>query len=193
MLTKKRLIVVMGIALIFLQSCGYNTMVSLDEAVSSSWAQVQNVYQRRADLIPNLVEVTKGYAKHEQETLTAVIEARAKATQVTIDPKNLTAENIKQFQNAQNNLSSTLSRLLVSVERYPELKANQNFLALQVQLEGTENRITVERNRFNEAVKAYNAYIRSFPQNFIASWFKFEKKAYFEGTAEAQTAPQVKF
>ncbi len=177
----------------FLQSCGYNTMVSLDEQVSSSWAQVENVYQRRADLIPNLVATVKGYAKHEQEVLTAVTEARAKATQMTIDPKQLTEENLQKFQSVQSNVGNALSRLLVSVERYPELKANENFRDLQAQIEGTENRIAVERNKFNEAVKAYNAYIRSFPQNIIAGWFSFEKKAYFEAQEGSDVAPKVEF
>ena len=176
-----------------LSSCGYNTMVQKDENVEAQWANVQNAYQRRADLIPNLVNTVKGAANFEQETLTRVIEARAKATSVNISPDNLTPENIERFQQAQGELSSALSRLLVSVERYPELKANQNFLELQAQLEGTENRISVERRKFNESVQDYNSYIRSFPRNFIAGMFDFEKKGYFEAEASAQQAPTVEF
>ncbi|MFO8020903.1 MAG: LemA family protein, partial [Perlabentimonas sp.] len=161
-------------------SCGYNRMVSLEESVAAQWSNVENVYQRRMDLIPNLVNTVKGYADFEQQTLTQVIEARAKATQVTVDPTNLNESNIQKFQQAQGELSGALSRLLVTVERYPELKANQNFLELQAQLEGTENRIAVERRKFNEMVQSYNSYIRSFPRVIYASWFDFEKKAYFE-------------
>jgi LemA protein len=145
------------------------------------------------DLIPNLVNTVKGYADFEQQTLTQVIEARAKATQVTIDPTNLNEANIQQFQQAQGELSSALSRLLVTIERYPDLKANQNFLELQAQLEGTENRIAVERRKFNESVQSYNSYIRSFPRVIYAGWFGFEKKAYFEADPAAQKAPQVDF
>ncbi|MFD1186593.1 LemA family protein [Pontibacter rugosus] len=174
-------------------SCGYNTMVQKDEQVEAQWANVQNSYQRRADLVPNLVNTVKGAANFEKETLTQVIEARAKATSVNISPDNLTPENIQKFQAAQGELSGALSRLLVSVERYPELKANQNFLELQAQLEGTENRISVERRKFNETVQDYNSYIRSFPRNFIAGWFDFDKKGYFEADAGAQTAPTVEF
>ena len=174
-------------------SCGYNKMVSMDEGVTSQWANVENVYQRRMDLIPNLVSTVKGYADFEQQTLTQVIEARAKATQVTIDPTNLTEANMKQFQQVQSELSSSLSRLLVSVERYPDLKANQNFLELQAQLEGTENRIAVERRKFNETVQSYNSYIRSFPRVIYAGWFGFEKKVYFEADQAAKEAPKVDF
>ncbi|HEY9123059.1 MAG TPA: LemA family protein [Bacteroidales bacterium] len=176
-----------------LSSCGYNSMVQKEEAVSSQWAQVQNVYQRRADLIPNLVNTVKGYADFEKSTLTAVIEARAKATSVNIDPAKLNAESFKQFQQAQDGLQSALSRLMVVVEKYPELKANQNFLELQSQLEGTENRITIERMKFNELTKDYNAYIRSFPQLLFAKMFGFSSKPYFEATAGADKAPEVKF
>jgi len=168
-------------------------MVSMDEGVTSQWANVENVYQRRMDLIPNLVSTVKGYADFEQQTLTQVIEARAKATQVTIDPTNLTEANMKQFQQVQSEVSNSLSRLLVSVERYPDLKANQNFLELQAQLEGTENRIAVERRKFNETVKSYNSYIRSFPRVIYAGWFGFEKKAYFEADQGASKAPEVNF
>lgn len=174
-------------------SCGYNKMVEMDEQVTSQWAQVENVYQRRADLIPNLVNTVKGYAAHESETLEGVIEARSKATSINIDPKNLTPETIQQFNQAQEGLSSALSRLMVVVESYPDLKANQNFLDLQAQLEGTENRITVERQKFNETTQTYNAYIRKFPQVIYAGWFGFEKKTYFEAQQGAEKAPEVKF
>jgi LemA protein len=176
-----------------LQSCQYNTMVEKQEAVTAQWAQVENVYQRRADLIPNLVSTVKGYADFEQETLTAVIEARAKATGITVDPTNLDANSVKQFQAAQDGLSSALSKLMVVVERYPDLKANQNFLELQAQLEGTENRISVERKKFNDTAREYNTYIRKFPNNLIAGMFDFEKKEYFEADAGAEKAPKVEF
>ncbi len=186
-----------GIALFFsvtsLSSCGYNSMVSLDEGVKSQWAQVENVYQRRSDLIPNLVNTVKGYANFEQETLTKVIEARAKATSVTVDPSKLTPESIQQFQAAQGQLSQSLGRLLVTVEKYPDLKANQNFLELQSQLEGTENRITVERMKFNEITQQYNSKIRSFPNNLTASMFGFTAKGYFQADAGTQNAPKVEF
>lgn len=174
-------------------SCGYNTMVEMDEQVSSAWAQVENVYQRRADLIPNLVNTVKGYAAHEQETLEGVIEARSKATSVNVDPEKLTPETLQQFNQAQDGLSSALSRLMVVVERYPDLKANQNFLDLQAQLEGTENRIAVERRKFNETTQAYNAYIRKFPRVIYAGWFGFDKKSYFEAREGADVAPEVQF
>jgi LemA protein len=174
-------------------SCGYNTMVAKDENVEAQWANVENSYQRRADLIPNLVNTVKGAANFEQETLTQVIEARAKATSVNISPDNLTPENIQRFQQAQGELSGALSRLLVSVERYPELKANQNFLELQAQLEGTENRIAVERRKFNEAVQDYNTTVRSFPNNLMAGIFGFERKGNFEAEAGAEKAPSVQF
>ena len=177
----------------FITSCGYNNMVTLDEGISSQWAQVENAYQRRADLIPNLVNTVKGYADFEKETLTQVIEARSKATSVNIDPGNITPEAISQFQNAQAGLSSALSRLMVVVERYPELKANQNFLELQSQLEGTENRISVERRKFNEATRQYNTYIRKFPKYIIAGIFGFDKKTYFEAEEEAKEVPKVEF
>ncbi len=173
--------------------CGYNKMVTMDEAVTSSWSQVENVYQRRADLIPNLVETVKGYAKHEQETFTKVIEARSQATSMKIDPANLTPEAISQFQEAQQGISSALSRLMVVVEQYPDLKANQNFMDLQAQLEGTENRITVERQKFNETTQAYNAFIRRFPELITAKIFGFKKKSYFESQRGAEKAPEVKF
>lgn len=191
---RKLFLYVFGAFLLFtLNSCGYNTMVTMDEQVTSAWAQVENQYQRRADLIPNLVNTVKGYADFEQETLTAVIEARSKATSINVDANNLDPAQVQQFQQAQEQLSGALSRLLVTVERYPELKANQNFLELQAQLEGTENRIAVERQRFNETVQSYNSYIRSFPQNIIAGWFDFERKGYFEAEQGAQDAPTVSF
>lgn len=187
-------IVIVLIIVIYRMFAGtYNNMVNQEEGVKSQWAQVQNVYQRRADLIPNLVNTVKGYADFEQETLTRVIEARAKATSVNIDASNLTPETVAQFQAAQGELSSALSRLLVTIERYPDLKANQGFLDLQTQLEGTENRITVERMKFNDVVQGYNAYLRRFPQNMIAGFFGFEQRGYFEATPQAQEAPQVEF
>ncbi len=191
---KRLSIVLLAVVSAFLfSSCGYNKMVELDEQVASSWSQVENVYQRRADLIPNLVNTVKGYAAHEKETLEGVIEARSKATSVNIDPSNLNAQNIQQFTQAQEGLSSALSRLMVVVERYPDLKANQNFLDLQAQLEGTENRIAVERRKFNEITQSYNAYIRKFPRVIYASWFGFEKKSYFEAQQGAEKAPEVQF
>ncbi|MFC2138513.1 LemA family protein [Bacteroidota bacterium] len=176
-----------------LSSCGYNRMVELEEGISAQWAQVENAYQRRADLIPNLVNTVKGYADFEKETLTGVIEARSKATSVNINPENLDANAIQQFQQAQSGLSSALSKLMVVVERYPDLKANQSFLDLQAQLEGTENRIAVERRKFNEATRAYNSYIRKIPKNITAMIFNFEKKAYFEAEEEAKEVPKVEF
>lgn len=171
----------------------YNTMVSMEEGVTAQWAQVENVYQRRADLIPNLVSTVKGYADFERETLQGVIEARSKATSVTIDPTNINPEMLQQFQAAQDGLSSALSRLMVVVERYPELKANQSFLDLQAQLERTENRISVERRTFNTAAQGFNTYIRMFPKNILASIFGFEKKAYFSAAEGADEAPKVEF
>ena len=169
----------------------YNKMVSAEEEISKAWGNVENVYQRRADLVPNLVSTVKGAADFEKSTLEAVISARAEATSTKIDPTNITEENMATFQKAQNNLSSALNKLLVVVERYPELKANQNFLELQAQLEGTENRIAVERNKFNESVKPFNAMTRKFPANIIANIGGFEKKAYFEASEGSETAPKV--
>jgi LemA protein len=186
-------IVLLGVVLFFSFKGTYNGMVVLDEDVNNAWAQVENQYQRRADLIPNLVNTVKGYADFEQETLTAVVEARAKATSVNIDPSNLSPGAIQKFQEAQDGLSGALSRLLVSVERYPELKANEQFQQLQVQLEGTENRISVERRNFNETVRNYNATVRTFPKNVIAGMLGFDKKGYFESTAGAEEAPEVSF
>jgi LemA protein len=188
-----RLILLVAVAGLFLSSCGYNKMVDMEEQVSSQWSQVENVYQRRADLIPNLVNTVKGYADFEQETLVGVIEARSKATSVNVDPDNLSPQAIDQFNQAQQGLSSALSRLMVVVERYPDLKANQNFLDLQAQLEGTENRITVERMKFNEVTQTYNAYIRKFPQLIYAGMLGFDKKNYFEASQGADQPPVVEF
>lgn len=171
----------------------YNTMVAMDEGVKSQWAQVENVYQRRADLIPNLVNTVKGYATHEKETLEGVIEARSKATSVNIDANNLTPQSFAAFQQAQQGLTQALSKLMVVVERYPDLKANQNFLELQAQLEGTENRIAIERKKFNEVTQAYNTYIKLFPKNLLAGMFGFHQKPYFKATEGAEKAPEVKF
>ena len=171
----------------------YNGLVADQESVETAWAQVENVYQRRADLIPNLVETVKGYAKHEQETLEGVIEARANATKVTIDPTNMTPEKLKEFQKAQGELGSALGRLIAIQENYPDLKANENFRDLQVQLEGTENRINEARNKYNEAVQKYNVVIRSFPKNILAGMFGFAQMTKFEAEAGAEKAPQVKF
>jgi LemA protein len=180
-------------AVLSLSSCGYNSMVKLDEQVTSQWAQVENVYQRRVDLIPNLVATVKGAANFEKETLTQVIEARAKATSINVDPTKLTPESISQFQAAQGQLSQSLGRLLATVEAYPELKANQNFLELQAQLEGTENRITVERQKFNTVTQEYNSTIRTFPNNLTAGMFGFKAKGYFQAEAGANKAPKVAF
>jgi len=180
-------------AVLSLSSCGYNNMVKLDEQVTSQWAQVENVYQRRVDLIPNLVSSVKGAANFEKETLTQVIEARAKATSISVDPTKLTPESIAQFQAAQGQLGQSLGRLLATVEAYPELKANQNFLELQAQLEGTENRITVERQKFNTVTQEYNSTIRTFPNNLTAGMFGFKAKGYFQAEAGANKAPKVEF
>ncbi|GAB2542597.1 LemA family protein [Rufibacter soli] len=191
---KKLLLYFFGLVVLLSQtSCGYNDMVTKDEQVSSAWAQVQNAYQRRADLIPNLVNTVKGAANFEKSTLEAVINARAKATSIQLNADQLTPENMAKFQEAQSQLSGSLSRLMATAEAYPDLKANQNFLELQAQLEGTENRITVERQKFNNSVQDYNSYIRAFPRNFFAGWFGFEKKGYFEADAGAQKAPTVTF
>ncbi|HHB78410.1 MAG TPA: LemA family protein [Saprospiraceae bacterium] len=182
------------LALLGINGCSsYNGMVNKDENVSQAWSNVQSAYQRRADLIPNLVNTVKGYAEHEKSTLEAVVNARAKATSMNIDPSNLTPEMMKKFQEAQQGLSGALSRLLVSVEKYPDLKANQNFLELQSQLESTENRINVERNRFNEAVTVYNKTVRKFPNNIYAGLFGFTRKATFESKAGSEEAPKVNF
>ena len=189
------LIVIAVIALIAYSSFkgAYNSMVTKEESVESAWAQVENVYQRRADLIPNLVHTVKGAANFEKETYTAVTEARSKASQITVDPKNLTPEKIQEFQAAQSQLSQALGRLMMVTENYPQLKANQNFLDLQAQLEGTENRITQERRKFNEVVQDFNTYIRKFPNNLMSGMFGFEKKGYFEAEKGSEKAPSVNF
>ena len=186
------LIVVIGAIAIWLIS-SYNGMVKMDEEVSSAWSNVENQYQRRADLIPNLVNVVKGYASHEKETFEAVVSARSKATQVTVDPENLTPEKLQEYQKAQGEVGATLGRLLAITESYPELKANENFKELQAQLEGTENRISVERRNFNEIDRTYNSAIRAFPRSIIAGMFGFEKRPYFEAEEGANKAPEVKF
>ena len=195
---KKGLIVILAIAavvlgLFFWFQGTYNGMVKMDEGVQAAWSQVENVYQRRADLIPNLVSTVKGYAAHEQETLEGVISARSKATQLTVDSENLTPDKLAQYNKAQGELGAALGKLLAITENYPDLKANQNFLQLQSQLEGTENRIAVERQKFNETARAYNTAIRQFPKNIVAGMFGFEKKPYFEAQEGAQQAPKVEF
>ncbi|MDE6007341.1 MAG: LemA family protein [Muribaculaceae bacterium] len=176
-----------------LTSCNYNSLVEKQQNVDQSWAQVENQYQRRADLIPNLVNTVKGYSTHEEETLVKVTEARAKATSITIDADNLTEENLAKFQAAQNELSQALKSLLAVTEAYPDLKANENFMNLQAQLEGTENRIATERQRYTEAVRDYNTAIKKFPTNIYAGWFGFETKPQFKAEAGAEKAPEVKF
>lgn len=171
----------------------YNSMVTKSEAVTSAWSNVESQYQRRMDLIPNLVNSVKGYAEHEASTLTGVTEARANATKITIDPSNMSAAQLSQFNQAQGELSSALSRLLAVSENYPDLKANQNFLDLQTQLEGTENRIATERRRYNEEARGYNTYIKSFPTNLFASMFGFSEKPYFEASEGSESAPVVEF
>ncbi|HOK36942.1 MAG TPA: LemA family protein [Paludibacteraceae bacterium] len=192
---KKNVVIILIIvaALVLWGVSMYNSLVSSEEAVSSQWSNVENQYQRRADLIPNLVATVKGYAAHERGTLEEVVQARAKATQITVDANSLTPEKLQQFQQAQGELSAALGRLLMIAENYPDLKANQNFIELQAQLEGTENRIAVERNRFNEMARNYNASIRRFPKSIIAALFGFEKKPYFEAEAGTEKAPKVEF
>ncbi|MDR1975281.1 MAG: LemA family protein [Bacteroidales bacterium] len=187
------IIIIAAVALGLYVMAGYNRLVKADEAASSAWAQVENVYQRRADLIPNLVNTVKGSADFESSTLQNVIEARAAASGVKVDPSKLSEGDIANFEKAQGNLSSALNRLMVVVERYPDLKSSKNFLELQAQLEGTENRITVERMKFNEVVQKYNVGIRRFPGNIIAGMFDFEKKGYFQATEGADKAPEVSF
>ena len=195
---KKGLIILIAVAAVVLGiffwfQGNYNKMVKMDEGVQAAWSQVENVYQRRADLIPNLVATVKGYASHEQQTLEGVISARSKATQITVNPEDLTSEQLAKYQKAQGELGSALGKLLAITENYPDLKANTNFLELQAQLEGTENRITVERKKFNETAKAYNTTIRQFPKNIVANLFGFEKKPYFEAAEGANQAPVVAF
>lgn len=195
---KKGLVTILVLVLVALALFGwvknaYNSLVKSDETVQAAWAQVENVFQRRADLIPNLVATVKGYAEHESSTLQAVIDARAKATQVTVDASDLTDEQIAKYQAAQGELSQALGRLIAVSEAYPDLKANENFKDLQAQLEGTENRITVERQKFNETAQAYNTEIRTFPTNIIAGLFNFDKKGYFKAAEGAEVAPKVEF
>ena len=187
------IIIVVAVLAVVWGITGYNGLVSMDEGVQTKWADVETQYQRRADLIPNLVNTVKGYAAHESETLQAVVEARAKATSMNIDPTNMSAEQIANFQKAQDGVSSALGRLLVTVEKYPDLKANENFKELQVQLEGTENRISVARRDYNESARKYNTTLRSFPKNILAGMFGFEKKAYFEAQEGSEQAPTVQF
>ena len=194
---KKPLILIGIVALLILivgwLMKGYNSMVNEDENVNLQWSEVENQYQRRLDLIPNLVNVVKGYASHEKETLEGVIEARAKATQTTIDPSNMTEEQLANFQKAQDGLSGALNRLMVVVEKYPELKANENFLQLQAQLEGTENRITVARKGYNDAATIYNKLVRRFPNNMLAGIFGFSVRPQFKAQEGAESAPTVQF
>ena len=171
----------------------YNGMVKMDESVSTAWSNVENQYQRRTDLIPNLVNTVKGYAAHEKETFEAVVSARSKATQMTVDPENLTPEKLQEYQKAQGEIGAALGRLLAITENYPELKANENFKELQAQLEGTENRISVERRNFNEVARTYNTSIRTFPKSILAGMFGFDQRPYFEAEEGANKAPEVKF
>lgn len=181
------------VAMTSLSSCNYNKLVEQQQGVDQSWAEVENQYQRRSDLIPNLVNTVKGYSQHESETLEKVTLARAKATSITIDPENLTEENLAKFQDAQNELSGALKSLLAVTEAYPDLKANENFLNLQAQLEGTENRITIARRNYTEAVRDYNTAIKKFPTTIYAGWFGFKPKPQFAAREGADQAPQVNF
>ncbi|MBO5971440.1 MAG: LemA family protein [Alistipes sp.] len=194
-MNKKTLFIILGIVAVVVVWAvgGYNGLVTRQEKVNEAWANVETVYQRRADLIPNLVSTVKGYAAHEQETLQSVTEARAKATAMTIDPSTATPEELASWQRAQQEVSSALGRLLAISESYPDLKANQNFLELQQQLEGTENRISTERRKYNEMVRGYNASIRRFPKNILAGVFGFEKMMMFEAQEGAEVAPEVVF
>ncbi|NRB65497.1 MAG: LemA family protein [Saprospiraceae bacterium] len=192
-LTLSIVLIVVGLITLMTGCNTYNSFVDMDENVENAWSKVQSDYQRRADLIPNLVNTVKGVADFEQETLAAVVNARAKATSVQIDPSNLTPESLSAFQQAQGELSQSLGRLLVSVERYPELKANQSFLELQAQLEGTENRIKVARNDYNDVVTEYNKKIRRFPNSLFAGIFGFDRRAQFEASEGAQNVPEVSF
>ncbi len=194
---KGTIVIIVLIALVVFGGCGavnvQNKLVDLDEGVKAKWGEVENQYQRRSDLVPNLVATVKGAAEFEKSTLEAVIQARASATSIKVDPENLSPEKLREFQAAQGQLSQALGRLMVVSERYPELKANQNFLSLQDQLEGTENRITTARGRFNESVQQYNSTVRKFPGNLIAGMLGFETKGSFEAEAGAEKAPEVKF
>ncbi len=192
---KKGTIIILAIVAVIViwAISGYNGLVGMDENVSGQWSNVETQYQRRADLIPNLVNTVKGYAAHEKETLEGVIAARSQATQIKVDPNDLTPEKLAEYQKAQGQLASALGKLLAITENYPDLKANQNFLELQAQLEGTENRINVARKNFNDAAKAYNTAIRRFPKNILAGLFGFDKRAYFEAAEGAEQAPTVEF
>ena len=191
---KSTIIVLVIIAVVAIWGItGYNGLVKADEALNTAWSNVENQYQRRADLIPNLVNTVKGYAEHEKETLDAVVAARTRATQVTVDAENLTPEKLQEYQKIQNEVGAALGRLLAVAEAYPDLKANTNFLELQAQLEGTENRISVERRNFNEAAKSYNTSIRTFPRSILAGMFGFEKRPYFEAQQGVESVPVVQF
>lgn len=187
------IIIVVAVVAIIWAVTSYNALVKMDEGVGTAWSNVENQYQRRADLIPNLVNTVKGYAAHEKETLDAVVSARTRATQMTVSADDLTPEKLQAYQKAQGEVGAALGRLLAITENYPDLKANQNFLELQTQLEGTENRISVERRNFNEAAKEYNTAIRTFPRNLLAGMFGFEKRPYFEAEEGASRAPEVQF
>lgn len=190
---KIKTIIIAFFAVATLSSCGYNDMVAKQENIGGQWAQVETSYQRRADLIPNLVSTVKGYAEFEKSVFVEVTEARSKATSMNIDVKDLTPENMAKFQAAQSQLTGSLSRLMATFERYPDLKANQNFLQLQAQLEGTENRISVERRKFNDITKDYNTFIKQLPRNMYAGWFGFDEKGYFKADAGTENAPKVEF
>lgn len=194
---KGTIALIVVVVLILLGGCSagraYNKMVTMEEGINKSWANVETQYQRRADLIPNLVNTVKGYATHEQETLDQVIEARSRATQVTLNAEDITSDRLQQYQQAQGEVSQALGRLMMIAENYPDLKANQNFMELQAQLEGTENRISVARKDFNDASMAYNSYIRKFPANIIAGIFGFDTKSYFEAAEGTDRAPEVNF
>ena len=189
------LLAILAVVAIIVMSCisTYNSLVTMDESVSGQWANVETQYQRRADLIPNLVNTVKGYASHEKETLEGVVQARSQATQIKVDANDLTPQKLAEYQKAQGAVSSALGKLLAITENYPDLKANQNFLELQAQLEGTENRINVARKDFNDAAQAYNTAIRRFPKSLFAGMFSFEKRTYFEAAEGSEKAPEVKF
>lgn len=191
---KSTIIVIALVAIVAIWAVsGYNSLVKMDESVSTAWSNVENQYQRRADLIPNLVNTVKGYAAHEKETLEAVMSARSKATQMTVNAENLTPEKLQEYQKAQGEIGAALGRLLAITEAYPDLKANENFKELQAQLEGTENRISVERRNFNEVARSYNTAVRTFPKTIIASMFGFDKRPYFEAEEGSNKAPEVQF
>lgn len=190
---KKYLFFIIIAVSMIVQSCNYNSLVNKQEMVDAKWSEVENQYQRRADLIPNLVSTVKGYTKHEEATLTAVIEARSKATSITIDPTNMSEADLQKFQNAQTELGQSLGRLMAVAESYPNLKANEQFLELQAQIEGTENRITVARKNFNDAARSYNVSIKSFPTLIYAGWFGFTPKPYFTAEPGSEKAPKVEF